>query len=68
MAFNSFQFWFIFPVIFLVYWLIPARYNVGRKGWLVLVSYLLYMNWKPAFSFVLLEVTLITYWGGVFGW
>lgn len=64
MAFNSFQFWFIFPVIFLVYWLIPARYNVGRKGWLVLVSYLLYMNWKPAFSFVLLEVTLITYWGG----
>lgn len=64
MAFNSFQFWFIFPVIFLVYWLIPARYNVGRKVWLVLVSYLLYMNWKPAFALVLLGVTLITFWGG----
>lgn len=66
MAFNSFQFWFIFPVIFLIYWLIPARYNVGRKVWLVLVSYLLYMNWKPAFALVLLGVTLITYWGGQF--
>ena len=64
MAFNSFQFWFIFPVIFLVYWLIPARYNVGRKVWLVLVSYLLYMNWKPAFALVLLGVTLITFCGG----
>lgn len=31
---------------------------------LVLASYLLYMNWKPAFAIVLLGVTLITYWGG----
>ncbi len=65
MAFNSFQFWFVFPVIFMVYWLIPARCNAGRKVWLVLVSYLLYMNWKPAFALVLLGVTLITF-GGVF--
>lgn len=64
MAFNSFNFWFIFPVIFLVYWLIPARYNFGRNLWLVLVSYLLYMNWKPAFALVLLGVTLVTYFGG----
>ena len=32
--------------------------------WLVLVSYLLYMNWKPSFALVLLGVTLITYFGG----
>lgn len=64
MAFNSFQFWFLFPVIFLVYWLIPARFNQWRKVFLVIVSYLLYMNWKPAFALVLLGVTLITYWGG----
>ena len=64
MAFNSFQFWLVFPVIFLVYWLIPVRCNVGRKVWLVLVSYLLYMNWKPAFALVLLGVTLITFGGG----
>lgn len=65
MPFNSFIFWLIFPFIFGLYWLIPAKYNQARKVFLVLVSYLLYMNWKPAFAIVLLGVTLITYWGGL---
>lgn len=65
MPFNSFSFWLVFPFIFGLYWLIPAKYNQWRKVFLVLVSYLLYMNWKPAFAIVLLGVTLITYWGGI---
>ena len=65
MPFNSFNFWLIFPFIFGLYWLIPAKYNQARKVFLVLVSYLLYMNWKPAFAIVLLGVTLITYLGGL---
>ena len=65
MPFNSFNFWLVFPFIFSLYWLIPAKYNQARKVFLVLVSYLLYMNWKPAFAVVLLGVTLITYWGGL---
>lgn len=64
MAFNSFNFWLVFPSIFLVYWLIPVRFIQWRKFWLVLVSYLLYMNWKPVFALVLLGVTLTTYGGG----
>lgn len=64
MAFNSFSFWLIFPFIFGIYWLIPAKWNLWRKMFLVLASYLLYMNWKPAFAIVLFGVTLITYWGG----
>ncbi len=64
MAFNSFKFWFIFPIVFLLYWTIPAKWNMWRKVFLVIVSYLLYMNWKPAFALVLLGVTLVTYWGG----
>lgn len=64
MAFNSFSFWLVFPFIFGIYWLIPANYNQWRKVFLVLASYLLYMNWKPAFAIVLLGVTLVTYWGG----
>jgi len=64
MAFNSFSFWLIFPFIFGFYWLIPAKYNQWRKIFLILASYLLYMNWKPAFAFVLIGVTLITFWGG----
>ena len=65
MAFNDFKFWVIFPVIFAVYWAIPSRWNQWRKMWLLVVSYLLYMNWKPAFAIVLLGVTLITFIGGL---
>ncbi len=64
MPFNSFNFWFVFPFIFGLYWLIPVKYNQWRKVFLIVVSYLLYMNWKPAFAIVLLGVTLITYFGG----
>ena len=64
MAFNSFSFWLIFPFIFGIYWLIPAKWYQWRKMFLVLASYLLYTNWKPAFALVLLGVTLVTYWGG----
>ena len=66
MTFNSFIFWLLFPFIFGLYWLIPSHYNQWRKLFLVLVSYLLYMNWEPAFAIVLLGVTLVTYWGGLF--
>ena len=64
MTFNSFCFWLVYPIIFGIYWLIPSKWNQWRKLFLVIVSYLLYMNWKPAFALVLLGVTLVTYWGG----
>ena len=66
MLFNSLKFLLIFPLIFGIYWAIPARWNKVRKVFLILVSYLLYMNFKPAFALVLLAVTLVTYWGGQF--
>ncbi len=65
MAFNSFLFWIIFPAIFLLYWLIPERFPTARKIYLIVVSYLLYMNWNPYFSIVLLGVTLVTYRGAI---
>lgn len=64
MLFNSLKFLLIFPLIFGIHWAIPAQCNQLRKLFLILVSYLLYMNWKPAFALVLLAVTLITYGGG----
>ena len=66
MLFNSLKFLLIFPLIFAIHWAIPAKYNQWRKLFLILVSYALYMNFKPAFALVLLGVALITYWGGVF--
>ena len=64
MSFTSFSFWIIFPLIFVFYWAIPVKQNTGRKVLLLLVSYLLYMNWKPSFALVLLGVTIVTYLGG----
>lgn len=64
MPFNSFSFWLVYPLIFAFYWLIPVNRNTWRKVFLLVMSYLLYMNWKPSFALVLLGVTLITFWGG----
>lgn len=66
MTFNSFNFWLLFPLIFGIYWLIPSAWNNVRKVFLLLTSYLLYMNWKPAYALVLLGVTMVTYLGGHF--
>lgn len=66
MLFNSLKFLLLFPFIFGVYWVIPAKFNQWKKWFLILVSYLLYMNWKPAYALVLLGVTFVTYFGGLF--
>ena len=63
MIFNSFSFWLVFPFIFFGYWLIPSQFAKAKKWFLVVVSYLLYMNWKPSFALALLFVTLITFYG-----
>lgn len=66
MIYNSFHFLIIFPLLFLLYYLIPAKSVRWRNGYLLLVSYLLYANWKPAYALILLGVTAVTYWGGQF--
>lgn len=64
MIFNSFNFLVIFPLFFLLYYVIPAKWQKMRNCFLLIVSYALYINWKPAFVLVLLGVSLLTYWGG----
>ena len=65
MIYNSFNFLVLFPLIFLLYYVIPAKYQKIRNWFLLLVSYALYINWKPVFALVLLGVTLVTYWGAL---
>lgn len=64
MIFNSFHFIILFPLLFLLYYVIPARYAKARNWYLLIVSYALYIKWKPAFALVLLGVSLVTFWGG----
>lgn len=71
MVFNSFQFLWLFPIIFAVYYFLPGCFGLfacssRQKTWfanklLLLVSYGLYMQWNPAYALVLLSVTFVTY-------
>jgi len=61
MIYNSFEFLVTFPLIFLIYYLIPAKLQKGRNMFLLLVSYILYLNWKPTYALILLGVTFVTF-------
>lgn len=61
MAFNSFSFIVFYPLIFLLYYLIPSKYLSVRNFFLLAVSYLLYYSFLPFFSLVLFGVTIISY-------
>lgn len=63
MLFNSFNFWIIFPFIFLFFWIIPSRQQLTKKIFLITISYLLYINCDAAYSLILLGITLITFYG-----
>lgn len=61
MIFNSINFIVLFPCIFLLYYAIPAQQVKLRNLFLLIVSYLLYMQWRPVYALILLGVTLVTY-------
>ena len=61
MIYNSFNFIIFFPLIFLLYYVIPAKYQRARNFFLLAVSYLLYLNWKPVYALILLGVTAVTF-------
>ena len=63
MAYTSFQFILLYPLVFLFYYCIPASWLRMRNIFLLLASYLLYMSWKPSYAVVLLLVTIVTYAG-----
>lgn len=67
MLFNSFEFLWLFPIIFCVYYLITCRKRLIDKFpkignyLLIAISYGLYIKYKPEYALVLLGVTAITY-------
>ena len=63
MIFNSFNFIVLYPILFLLYYAIPAKYNNFRNFFLLALSYILYLNWKPVYALILLFVTAVTFFG-----
>lgn len=61
MIFNSFDFLVFFPLVCILYYIIP--YKV-RYIFLLFASYFFYMCWNPKYAVLLLISTLITYLSG----
>ncbi len=59
MLFNSLHFLAFFPIVCVVYFLLPSLKS--RNIFLLCASYYFYMNWEPVYALLLLSSTLITY-------
>lgn len=59
MNFTSPEFLCFFPLVLLLYWLLPHRF---RWVLLLIASYLFYLSWNPWMGLLLLGTTLVTYW------
>lgn len=62
MFFNSISFLIFFPIVLLVYFIIPRRL---RYVWLLVTSYYFYMCWNAKYAILLMGSTVITYLGGI---
>ena len=58
MVFNSLSFLIFFPIVTLVYFLIPGRV---RWVWLLLASYYFYMSWHAEYALLMASSTVVTY-------
>ena len=61
MAFNSLEFVVFLPIVFAVYWLLPAHSRRWRNGWLLLASYFFYGWWDWRFLGLIVASTLVDY-------
>lgn len=59
MLFNSLHFLVFFPIVCIVYFLLPSLR--WRNLFLLGASYYFYMNWEPVYALLLFSSTLITY-------
>lgn len=63
MMFNSLKFLIFFPIVTLVYFLIPQRV---KYLWLLAASYYFYMCWNPEYAVLIALSTAITWLSGIF--
>ncbi len=63
MLFNSLQFLIFFPIVVLIFFLLPSKL---KKYWLLAASYFFYMCWNAKYALLLLTSTVITFLSGIF--
>lgn len=62
MLFNSLSFLIFFPVVVMVYYIVPKKI---RPMWLVIASYYFYMSWNAKYALLIFASTAITYLSGI---
>ena len=62
MVFNSSSFLIFFPIVVLVYFVIPGKI---RYIWLLIASYYFYMSWNAKYAILIGFSTIITYLSGL---
>jgi len=62
MLFNSIDFLIFFPVVVLIYFLIPRK---ARYVWLLIASYFFYMSWNARYAVLILFSTAVTFSSGI---
>lgn len=62
MLFNSIEFLIFFPIVVLIYFLIPHKV---KYIWLLVSSYYFYMSWNPRYALLMAASTIVTWGSGL---
>lgn len=62
MTFNSIDFLVFFPIVTMIFFIIPKRL---RTFWLLITSYFFYMSWNPKYVALIAVSTVITFISGL---
>ncbi len=62
MLFNSWEFLLFFPIVVLIYFLIPRKI---KHVWLLITSCFFYMCWNPAYIILIMTSVAVTYLSGI---
>lgn len=62
MLFNSLDFLIFFPIVVLIYLIVPRKL---KYVWLLISSYYFYMSWNVKYVGLLLFSTIVTYFSGI---
>ncbi len=63
MLFNSFTYLVFLPIVVALYWVLPP---LARRVLLLVASYLFYMNWMPTYGLLILGLTIVNFYFGIF--
>ncbi len=62
MLFNSIDFFIFFPIVLIIYYIIPDKV---KHFWLLIASYYFYMCWNAKYVVLIMSSTIITYASGL---